>query len=175
MVALHEARAAPVRPHLSPGRAFTDAPTRASSLAPANSHLWPIPMDSELSHHAVPAYVSGEVATNFAESGISTGYRNPEKPHHSERGNLDFTEATCGNRSSRKNSPQCGFERSDGRGLVTIPARGRARSRESSPLGVACGRKARFSRKGSLIERDLSRNVSPTPCQAQKRRGILPF
>lgn len=132
-------------------------------------------MDPELSHHAVLAYVSREVATNFADSRNSAEYCDPEKPHHSERWNIDFTEATSGNCGSRKASPQGGFEGSDGRGLVTIPAPNRARSRESSPLGLACGRKAGFSRKGSLIERDLSRSVSPTPCRTRKRRWILPF
>lgn len=132
-------------------------------------------MDSELSHHAVPAYVSREVATNFADSRISTGYRDPEKPHHSEKWNLDFTEATSGNCGSRKASPQGGSEGSDGRGLVTIPARNRAGSRESSPLALEYGRKAGFSRKDSLIERHLSRSISPTPCRARKRRWILLF
>ena len=170
LVALHEACEAPVRPHLIPERAIRRRAHTRVHPAPANTHLWRIPMDSELSHHAVPAYVSREVATNFADSRISTKYCDPEKPHHSERRNLDFTEATSGNCGSRKASPQGGFERSDGRGLVTIPARNRAGSRESSPLALAYGRKAGFSRKDSLIERHLSRSISPTPCRARKRR-----
>lgn len=142
-VALHEARAGPVRPHLIHGCAFADALTCESSPPPANTHLWQIQMVSERSHHAVPAHVSREVATNFTRIRISTEYRNPEKPHHRERRNRDFTEARCGDCRSRKTSPQCNFERSRGWGLATIAARARGQVPRKLTFGLHMRQKGR--------------------------------